>query len=753
MENQNIIGSGEQLKIDNTSVLPQKNNRNNNNNSSNSNSNNRNNRYRHNNNNNNNNNNNRNRVNRNHYNEDEDPELLLAFEISKAEYEEQQKRNNTSSTNTTSTTTNTTTTTTTNTAPINLSNNNNSTQTPQTNSGGLENKRGKKGQVDMTHLLKFQSTSPHHRSPYINSSSHINSNSYRPPRNNYRGNSSSNNHNHSHNHNHNHNNHNNNRNKNNYKKPIQDTTFLQANYLFKINPFGNYSNALREVDSIVSWNKVEQVVYLTHEETQFQCPICLDNPVIPKITKCGHIMCYTCILRSLFHTTKCPLCLLPIESKEDLKSLEIKKTKKYKDGDEISLQLVKYQEGSTVPFLSTEPIPEKISFPLNGEKSCLFSKFSIIKNINEIVDAETNQVIRSREAAISECDSELLKFLNEALLGIQDRQESFKKLLETRSSENSTFITIPIKSSNKKDFDSYQCSNNFEIRMALEEYFNSTEQDCSTPDENSDDEENSSLNNSNTNLSNNNRNNDSINSNESNSNININNSNNIKVPLSTLSSTNSVPGAELSLESFSYENQPSNGLFYLYQSEDGQKIYLHPLCMKILDYEYKKANTLPDKITAKVYEFEDYQVTEQSRKQYKSFNVLALTTGITFAEIDLSSVVSKETLQHFHKDIKKRKDARFNKKKKEQKIQRDKELERAKDLERALELREISRKEKQLEMEREAQRIEQEKKDREEQLKNSAGQKIKRQLGFLEAIQTHKNIDSPDEFPLLFAKK
>jgi hypothetical protein len=61
----------------------------------------------------------------------------------------------------------------------------------------------------------------------------------------------------------------------------------------------------------VDWIDVEQVILL--KPTIPACPICLQvAPVAPKVTKCGHVYCYPCILHYLSlgekKWRKCPIC-------------------------------------------------------------------------------------------------------------------------------------------------------------------------------------------------------------------------------------------------------------------------------------------------------------------------------------------------------------------------------------------------------------------------------------------------------------
>ncbi|KAL9705483.1 hypothetical protein quinque_009001 [Culex quinquefasciatus] len=86
--------------------------------------------------------------------------------------------------------------------------------------------------------------------------------------------------------------------------------FLQANCQFVVRSGEDYEACLASPDQLVEWSKIEQIHILSAEEPK--CPICLYPPVAAKMTKCGHVYCWPCILHYLALSDKswrkCPIC-------------------------------------------------------------------------------------------------------------------------------------------------------------------------------------------------------------------------------------------------------------------------------------------------------------------------------------------------------------------------------------------------------------------------------------------------------------
>ncbi|KAK3305371.1 uncharacterized protein B0T15DRAFT_194933 [Chaetomium strumarium] len=95
--------------------------------------------------------------------------------------------------------------------------------------------------------------------------------------------------------------------------------YIHANYRFVVNPKGNYMAQAADADEHINWDDVFQVIAST-ESQQASCPICLSEPVAPRMAKCGHIFCLPCLMRFMNTSAgeqqekkqnrwrKCPIC-------------------------------------------------------------------------------------------------------------------------------------------------------------------------------------------------------------------------------------------------------------------------------------------------------------------------------------------------------------------------------------------------------------------------------------------------------------
>ncbi|KAK4466487.1 hypothetical protein QBC42DRAFT_259012 [Cladorrhinum samala] len=100
---------------------------------------------------------------------------------------------------------------------------------------------------------------------------------------------------------------------------VDKARYIHANYRFVVNPEGDYASQAADADQHLDWTDVLQVIAST-ESQQTSCPICLSEPVAPRMAKCGHIFCLPCLMRFMNTNTsdepekkqpkwrKCPIC-------------------------------------------------------------------------------------------------------------------------------------------------------------------------------------------------------------------------------------------------------------------------------------------------------------------------------------------------------------------------------------------------------------------------------------------------------------
>ncbi|KAH7148942.1 hypothetical protein EDB81DRAFT_481324 [Dactylonectria macrodidyma] len=97
--------------------------------------------------------------------------------------------------------------------------------------------------------------------------------------------------------------------------------YVHANYRFIVSPEGAYTKNASDPDMLLDWSLVMQIL-ASSESQSSSCPICLSEPVAPRMAKCGHIFCLPCLIRFMNSSSsedeaksgkvvrwkKCPIC-------------------------------------------------------------------------------------------------------------------------------------------------------------------------------------------------------------------------------------------------------------------------------------------------------------------------------------------------------------------------------------------------------------------------------------------------------------
>lgn len=84
--------------------------------------------------------------------------------------------------------------------------------------------------------------------------------------------------------------------------------------------------------------------------------------------------------------------------------------------------------------------------------------------------------------------------------------------------------------------------------------------------------------------------------------------------------------------------------FLILTALDGQHIYLSAVNVEMLECMFGSLENSPQQIDAIVIEKQSLSMTEASRKRYRFLLHLPITTVFEWVELDLSNIVSQETL-------------------------------------------------------------------------------------------------------------
>ena len=233
--------------------------------------------------------------------------------------------------------------------------------------------------------------------------------------------------------------------------------FLQANFQFvTTDDFVNTQDA----DQIASWDQIKLVIYYNTTREIYLCPICLDEPKAPKITKCGHIFCWVCLLH-LFEASvaseitnkvitteggmleveskykKCPLCT------EMISLLSIKNVKilfqpnQYSENKSCTFQLLKRHKLSVINRPVDHWCYDKVhKFPYHFEDEAVFSRFHLDtsdKSLErQILLADRNAILQQQDTA----DETESQFVETALVQINNLIDHLPPSSETSSEQS-----------------------------------------------------------------------------------------------------------------------------------------------------------------------------------------------------------------------------------------------------------------------------------------------------------------------------
>ncbi|EPX71098.1 ubiquitin-protein ligase E3 [Schizosaccharomyces octosporus yFS286] len=154
--------------------------------------------------------------------------------------------------------------------------------------------------------------------------------------------------------------------------PMDKARYVNANYRFIVSPLGEYTYQKLDPDAPVKWEDVWQVLCSSDFQVAV-CPFCLgEKPVAARMSRCGHVFCYSCLLRYMETPTNeevkaaehsgskvpkcgirsCPICLdvIRIRDIRPIRWVRDEEFQKLEEGKLVYLRLYQRNVGSILAF-------------------------------------------------------------------------------------------------------------------------------------------------------------------------------------------------------------------------------------------------------------------------------------------------------------------------------------------------------------------------------------------------------------------
>ncbi|KAH8099309.1 hypothetical protein BXZ70DRAFT_943220 [Cristinia sonorae] len=464
--------------------------------------------------------------------------------------------------------------------------------------------------------------------------------------------------------------------------------FINAQYRFIMNPTGDYTVHFADPDIYFQWHDILQVIvprtsavasaagsehHVAQAEGLTTCPICLSPPTAPRMTKCGHVFCFPCILHYLSTSDnlkwiRCPICFDSVterqlkavkwfdgvtgpEDEEDAQP-EASSSSATTDNNMVNaptpgtllrMRLIQRPSITTLALPRSHTWPSDVLPPLKAPFHFLpdiltFSKFMLATPASLISDLtkDLDDLALERRSLASMQDGLGVAFVEAADAKVRHQ-------IEKATALDTPHLRAVIESATLSQRQLSDIRRGHEdgavqpLADAPEAFLATLHSGSRAP----------------------------------------------KAP--SVSSVPSGPSERTPTPSRGPRQRknlnpppPSTSAYYYYQAASGLPIYLHPLDIKILLSNFSHYAAFPDTITVRVESFAESTVDEDLRKRCKYLAHLPEGADVVFIEADLEGVVGQDGLKNFERALSMRRSRRDQKNRKDDKAraraeERDKE--------------------------------------------------------------------------------
>ncbi|KAI1793979.1 hypothetical protein LXA43DRAFT_185506 [Ganoderma leucocontextum] len=445
--------------------------------------------------------------------------------------------------------------------------------------------------------------------------------------------------------------------------------FMNAQYRFVMNPTGDYTVHFADPDIYFQWHDILQVIIprghalQSHSGEQsardddiLTCPICLAPPTAPRMTKCGHVYCFPCILHLLSTSeqlkwVRCPICFDSVNERQ-LKVVKWLDEVSTTDGIDDAL----FEESSSSPSLDRDPFAS----PRSGAtlRMRLMQRPQITTLALPRSSTWPSDLLPPHQAPFHFLP-DVLAFAKFMLATPSDLTQDLSKDLDDLATERrllvgmgdelgATFIDAA-DAKVRHQIEKAAALDTLHLRETIETARHAAQEltERSVPDRQ-------------------------------------------RKEVKSLP-VEEVPQAFLAMQSPGYTPQPSRELtptptgrnprqrrnlnppppststYYYYQAANGLPIFLHPLDIKILLSHFHSYPAFPDEIVVRVESHTESTVNDDLRKRCKYLAHVPEGADVTFVEADLTLVVGRDGLRPFENALRTRRTRRKEKGKRDDK--------------------------------------------------------------------------------------